>query len=35
MPAIYRAPEVILGMNWDSKVDIWGVGVMVSVYGSN
>lgn len=30
MPGIYRAPEVILGMEWDSKVDIWSVGVMVS-----
>ncbi len=32
MPGIYRAPEVILGMAWDFKVDIWGVGVMVSVH---
>jgi serine/threonine protein kinase len=31
MPGIYRAPEVVLGMDWDSKVDIWAVGVMVSV----
>jgi serine/threonine protein kinase len=30
MPGIYRAPEVVLGMDWDSKVDIWAVGVMVS-----
>ncbi|KAK2757610.1 hypothetical protein FQN54_004579 [Arachnomyces sp. PD_36] len=29
MPGIYRAPEVILGMDWDYKVDIWSVGVMV------
>lgn len=29
MPDIYRAPEVILGMNWATKVDIWAVGVMV------
>ncbi|PYH50065.1 CMGC/CLK protein kinase [Aspergillus saccharolyticus JOP 1030-1] len=28
MPGIYRAPEVILGMEWDDKVDIWSVGVM-------
>ncbi|KAH8598552.1 kinase-like domain-containing protein [Bisporella sp. PMI_857] len=28
MPGIYRAPEVILGMVWDSKVDIWVIGVM-------
>lgn len=30
MPGVYRAPEVILGMEWDSKIDIWSVGVMVS-----
>jgi hypothetical protein len=30
MPGIYRAPEVILGMDWDSKVDIWAIGVIVS-----
>ncbi|RDL32424.1 Uncharacterized protein BP5553_08880 [Venustampulla echinocandica] len=29
MPGIYRAPEVILGMDWDSKVDIWAIGVMM------
>lgn len=29
MPDIYRAPEVILGMAWDYKVDIWNVGMMV------
>jgi serine/threonine protein kinase len=29
-PDIYRAPEVILGMNWTSKVDIWNIGVLVS-----
>ncbi|KMP05674.1 hypothetical protein CIRG_05355 [Coccidioides immitis RMSCC 2394] len=27
MPGIYRAPEVILDMEWDSKVDIWAVGL--------
>lgn len=29
MPGIYRAPEVILEMDWDQKVDIWSVGNMV------
>ncbi|KAL4886613.1 protein kinase [Aspergillus karnatakaensis] len=29
MPGIYRAPEVILEMEWDQKVDIWSVGNMV------
>ena len=30
MPGIYRAPEVILGMDWDSKVDIWAIGVQIN-----
>ena len=30
-PYIYRAPEVVLRMRWDSKVDIWNTGVLVSV----
>lgn len=30
MPNFYRAPEVILGMQWDSKIDIWSLGLMVS-----
>ncbi|KAJ4328613.1 hypothetical protein N0V84_000972 [Fusarium piperis] len=29
MPGVYRAPEIILGMEWDSKIDIWSVGVMI------
>lgn len=29
MPGIYRAPEIIAGMPWDSKIDIWSLGVMV------
>ncbi|KAL1878371.1 hypothetical protein Plec18167_004443 [Paecilomyces lecythidis] len=29
MPDIYRAPEVILDMTWDYKVDIWNVGMVV------
>ena len=29
MPDIYRAPEVILGMEWSYPVDIWAVGLMV------
>lgn len=29
MPGVYRAPEIILGLEWDSKIDIWSVGVMV------
>ena len=28
-PQQYRAPEVMLGMSWDEKVDIWSVGAMV------
>lgn len=30
MPNIYRAPEVILNMGWDEKVDSWNIGMMVS-----
>lgn len=29
MPGVYRAPEIILGMEWNSKIDIWSIGVMV------
>ena len=29
MPNIYRAPEVILDMQWDSKIDMWSVGLLV------
>lgn len=29
-PDLYRAPEVLLGMEWTSKADIWNVGVLVS-----
>ena len=29
MPWQYRAPEIILGMDWNDKVDIWSVGMMV------
>lgn len=28
-PEQYRAPEVLLAIPWDEKVDIWSVGVMV------
>lgn len=28
-PDIYRAPEVILGVSWTAKVDIWNIGVLV------
>ena len=31
MPGVFRAPEIIAGMEWDSKVDIWSVGVMVRI----
>ncbi|KAK5990076.1 putative serine/threonine-protein kinase clkA-like protein [Cladobotryum mycophilum] len=29
MPGIYRAPEIIMGMEWDCKIDIWSIGVMI------
>jgi hypothetical protein len=31
MPGVYRAPEIIMGLEWDSKIVIWSVGVMVRV----
>ena len=30
MPGVFRAPEIIAGMEWNSKIDIWSIGVMVS-----
>jgi serine/threonine protein kinase len=29
MPVPYRAPEVILNMEWGNAVDIWSVGLLV------
>lgn len=29
MPTAYRAPEVLLDMDWDERVDIWAVGQTV------
>ncbi|KAH6648912.1 kinase-like domain-containing protein [Truncatella angustata] len=29
MPGVYRAPEIIMGMEWDSKIDIGSVGVII------
>jgi serine/threonine protein kinase len=31
MPGVFRAPEIIAVMEWDSKIDIWYFGVMVRV----
>lgn len=31
MPDVYRAPEVIFRMNWDNKIDIWSIAMVVSV----
>jgi serine/threonine-protein kinase SRPK3 len=30
MPDLYRAQEIILGVPWNEKIDIWSVGLMVS-----
>lgn len=29
MPGVYREPEVIMDMEWDSKIDIWSIGVII------
>ena len=31
MPDVYRAPEVVLGMSWGYSVDIWSLGMVVSL----
>ena len=31
MPDLYRAPEVLLQLPWDYPVDLWSVGIMVSM----
>lgn len=33
-PLPYRAPEVILGASWNQKVDIWSLGVLVSLHNA-
>lgn len=29
-PELYRSPEVLFGMEWDTSVDVWNVAVLVS-----
>ncbi|PNS15972.1 hypothetical protein CAC42_4373 [Sphaceloma murrayae] len=29
MPSVFRAPEIIAGMEWDDQIDIWSIGVMI------
>lgn len=31
-PEIYRAPEVLLDMDWTCSVDIWNIGTMVRLF---
>jgi serine/threonine-protein kinase SRPK3 len=31
MPDLYKAPEVILDMEWDFKVDVWNMGMVVFI----
>ena len=31
-PELYRAPEVLFNMEWNSSVDIWNVAVLVSIH---
>lgn len=30
-PELYRAPEVLFGMEWSSSVDIWNVATLMSI----
>lgn len=30
MPDLYRAPEIVLGIPWKEKIDIWSTGLMAS-----
>ena len=30
MPDLCRAPEILLGLDWTEKIDIWALGLMVS-----
>ncbi|KAJ0384418.1 hypothetical protein COL922a_008425 [Colletotrichum nupharicola] len=30
MPDVYRAPEIVLGVPWNEKIDIWALGLLVS-----
>jgi len=29
MPDLHRAPEIILGIPWNEKIDIWALGLMI------
>ena len=31
MPDTYRAPEVLMGVPWGFQVDVWSIGLMVSI----
>lgn len=33
MPDLYRAPEILLQLPWGCPVDMWSVGIMVSLHG--
>jgi serine/threonine protein kinase len=34
MPDTYRAPEILMGVEWGCQVDVWSIGIMVSLVGS-
>ncbi|KAF6824741.1 hypothetical protein CPLU01_10690 [Colletotrichum plurivorum] len=29
MPDLYRAPEIVLSLTWDEKIDIWALGLLI------
>ncbi|KAJ3962599.1 hypothetical protein N0V92_000668 [Colletotrichum tropicale] len=30
MPDVYRAPEIVLGVPWNEKIDIWALGLLTT-----
>lgn len=34
MPDLYRAPEILLRIEWNKKIDIWALALVVSALGT-
>ena len=35
MPDLYRAPELLLSLDWTEKIDIWALGLVVCYYNGS